>query len=738
MLRKILAFDTETYLIEDRTTIQDGCTIEAISKSGGKTYTSPFKHPKLVLGTLSWEGHDGDVTTCPAAGDLLLGPADLVEALKKALLDPTCHIICHNAPFDAGVVTAFAPEMEELFMIAAEQDRLHDTKVLDLLYGLAVGRYDRPKFDAVTKTWSTPELKSRSLETIAFEYVGMRLQKDPEVRLGFGEYDGRLDQLPDRYRVYAMQDAIATRRIFRELERRLDEMQAKHFLSEAIQVRTELVISDMDKRGVHLDVPAAQKLARRFDDMLLPLQQELAAAGLGRWKPRPKTIKALSASNQAVLMAPEKTWIYDEPSGQLKRWRKLKDSKMVDSARPTFSLNIAALQAAVQTLGIPDIPTRDDGTPELEYDYWAPKIPATHKPLQAWLEYLKLSKILSTYLNTYRRAARGIVFPRWWALGARTGRMSASCPSLQNIPKRKYGIRALFIPTPGLKFIKGDYTAQEMYTLCQAMLDMGIQGNLYKVLSDTSVDAHIYGCSITLAKDYKAVTKLERQGQKALHFGVPGGLGAAKLADYAYQNYGVLWTVDEAKERRRRFLDAFPDIEEYLNRMKEPQEYLLLKVTGLGRFEWSRQLDLGPEDWNVIRAMTLHENPEIRALGIECERQLTIELRTGFRRGSCRFTEGANCGFQGLAAAVTKEAAWNALRAGLDVAMIVHDEVVVESEPLLLDHNEHELKHCMLGAFCKVCPDVGRFAKVELEAGLDRWGPATDRHGNLIDLETLR
>jgi len=724
-IQNVLALDTETFLIEDRTTIQDGCTSEAVSKSGGKTYTSPFIHPKVVLGTVQAAGCE----------PRLFSPDGLCGYLYQMLSDGW-HVVMHNAPFDVGVMVKAFPQLEEPFRCAAEQGRLHDTKVLDVLYGLAVGRYDKPKFDPITKTWDTPELKSRSLETIAFEYVGMRLTKDPEIRLGFGQYDGKLEELPDRFRGYAMQDAVATLRVFRELERRLDMMGAKDFLSEATQIRTELVISSMDKRGVHLDVPAAQKLARKFDEMLLPLKQELAAAGLGRWKPVPKSITTLTASNQAVLMAPEKTWIYNVPTGELKRWRALKATKLVDSARPAFSLTIEALQTAVQALGIPGIPTRDDGTPELEYDYWAPKIPGTHKSLQAWLEYLKLSKILSTYLNTYRRAARGIVFPRWWALGARTGRMSASCPSLQNIPKRKYGIRALFVPSPGKLFIKGDYTAQEMYTLCQTMLDMGIKGNLYKILSDLSVDAHIFGASITLGKDYKAVTKDERQGQKALHFGVPGGLGAAKLADYAYQNYGVIWTVEEAKARRRKFLDAFPDIEEYLDRMKEPQEYILRKVTGLGRFEWASQL--GIDDWNVIRAMSTHENPEIRAKGIDCERQLTVELRTGFRRGACRFTEGANCGFQGLAASVTKEAAWNAERAGLQVVMIVHDELVVESDPDLLDYTERELKDSMIGAFFKVCPDVGRFVKVEMTTGIDRWGPATDRDGKLIDLSELR
>jgi DNA polymerase I-like protein with 3'-5' exonuclease and polymerase domains len=298
------------------------------------------------------------------------------------------------------------------------------------------------------------------------------------------------------------------------------------------------------------------------------------------------------------------------------------------------------------------------------------------------------------------------------------------------VPKHRFGIRALFVPAPGLVFTKADYAAQEMYTLCEAMIDRGIQGPLYEVLT-SGQDIHRYAASLVLRKPMDQVTKEERQGQKALNFGVPGGLGPRKLAEYAHGLYGLAWTTEEAAARRQAFLDVFDDIEAYLQTMKRGQDFLLRKVSGLGRRDWAEALET--DDWNVIRAMSVHENPEIAQMGQEAERQLTIELPTGFRRANCRFTEGANCAFQGLAAAVTKEASWKAFRRGLDVVLVVHDEIVIQ-HPIGHTSKPMWLEECMLDAFREVCPHVGQYAKVEVTAGIKRWGPATDGKGKLLDL----
>jgi DNA polymerase I-like protein with 3'-5' exonuclease and polymerase domains len=243
---------------------------------------------------------------------------------------------------------------------------------------------------------------------------------------------------------------------------------------------------------------------------------------------------------------------------------------------------------------------------------------------------------------------------------------------------------------------------------------------------------HKYAGSLMLNKPVAAITKDERQATKVLNFGVPGGLGAASLAEYAYAMYGLRWSEKEAAAHRNRYLEVFDDVNAYLCSMKQGQDTLLRKVTGLGRKDWAEALET--DNWNIIKTMVAHENPEIAALGQECERQLTIELPTGFRRANCRFTEGANCHFQGLAAAVTKEAKFLALRAGLEVSLVVHDEIIIQHDPWDTDRAARLLEQVMLQAFRRVCPNLGPYAKVEVTAGITRWGPATDAKGAAIEL----
>ena len=59
--------------------------------------------------------------------------------------------------------------------------------------------------------------------------------------------------------------------------------------------------------------------------------------------------------------------------------------------------------------------------------------------------------------------------------------------------------------------------------------------------------------------------KQARQRAKAVNFGVPGGLGAVSLSQYARLTYGVELSEDEAEEFRDRFLyDIYPEIGEYM------------------------------------------------------------------------------------------------------------------------------------------------------------------------------
>ena len=131
-------------------------------------------------------------------------------------------------------------------------------------------------------------------------------------------------------------------------------------------------------------------------------------------------------------------------------------------------------------------------------------------------------------------AHKGKVHATWRQLasddgGTKTGRMSCSMPNLQQVPSRDevWGpkIRALFIPEPGLRWCKMDYSQQEPRILIHYALLRKLEGaeaiaKAYR--DDPRMD--IYG---QLSK----VAGVTRKQSKTLTLGTLYGMGRAKLAD---------------------------------------------------------------------------------------------------------------------------------------------------------------------------------------------------------------
>jgi DNA polymerase I-like protein with 3'-5' exonuclease and polymerase domains len=712
---RYLAFDCESELIPDRQwTANYPLDSEAPSSPKKKVYTSPYVTPGLVVVSL----YDGE-------NALLRSEHDFGLLLH---IDDDVHLVGHNLAFDLDVLIKSDSTFELFFTRLAEEGRLHDTMLLDILYGLRVGRYDLPRYWPAAKAWAPLELRTRPLDVLAQEYCGMRLKKDPRVRLGFGQFRGRpLSEMPREFQDYAKQDAVATYRVFDYIYKQLDATDRETMLGEALQVKASLVNKAMDERGLRIDTELAERLARRFMGYKAPLQEQMVRSGLGRLEPAKKTTVRRKIKKTDASLGCHPEWRL-RPNGKLMRRLSFAHHDRLEEAVPEFHTNTVAVQRACRNLNLAvKPPMRDDGTLSLSYDFWAQHVPEDHPSLHAWLQYTKLQKVLTTYLQLYSRTP--FVFPRWHVLGARSGRQSASAPSVQNVPKHKLGIRALFVPREGMKFIRVDYSAQEMFTLCEAMIGRGIKGRLFEVLA-SGEDIHKYGASLMLGKPMTEVTKLERQGQKVLNFGVPGGLGPNSLSDYAFNTFGVKWSVDEAKANRTLFLRTFSDIDDYLRSMKKSIHQSLIELTGQGAKAWADQL-MVPSSM-VLDALRASSNTELQKIANDVEHFLTLRLPGGRVRSRCRFTEGANFMFQGLASDVTKLAAWYAHRAGLRIVLLVHDEIVVESKRGEWAEDCFDLKEVMLQAFREICPNVGKYASVEVSGALDRWGPATDPSGEII------
>lgn len=107
------------------------------------------------------------------------------------------------------------------------------------------------------------------------------------------------------------------------------------------------------------------------------------------------------------------------------------------------------------------------------------------------LEYKELKKLTSTYLdNLISMQIGGRIYARFNITGTATGRLSSSGPNLQNIPKHG-GIKELFIPAKGHKFIYADYSQLELRLAAhlsqdEQLLEAYTRGaDLHQITADT-------------------------------------------------------------------------------------------------------------------------------------------------------------------------------------------------------------------------------------------------------------
>ena len=155
----------------------------------------------------------------------------------------------------------------------------------------------------------------------------------------------------------------------------------------------------------------------------------------------------------------------------------------------------------------------------------------------------------------------GRVYPEFKQIGAKTGRMAASSPNVQNIPR---DLRKIFRAPEGKRLVIADFSQIELriaaeYVNEERMIEAFKKGE----------DMHVITASLVLGKNKEEVTKEERQLAKAMNYGLIYGISAKGLMEYAKFGYGVDITLEEAKELIKRFFKAFPRFYEWHKSLRE-------------------------------------------------------------------------------------------------------------------------------------------------------------------------
>ena len=186
------------------------------------------------------------------------------------------------------------------------------------------------------------------------------------------------------------------------------------------------------------------------------------------------------------------------------------------------------------------------------------KLNGEHPVIEKILEYRRLTKIKSTYLEGLSNYIRedGKIHTIYKQNLTRTGRLSSVEPNLQNIPARDEEgrmIRKAFLPCNDV-FLSADYSQMELRVLAHVSGSKELQ---QAFINDedihTRVAADIYGVAM------EEVTKLQRKTAKAVIFGIVYGISGFGLGE----NLEI--SAKEAKDFINKYYELYPGVKNYMD-----------------------------------------------------------------------------------------------------------------------------------------------------------------------------
>lgn len=203
----------------------------------------------------------------------------------------------------------------------------------------------------------------------------------------------------------------------------------------------------------------------------------------------------------------------------------------------------------------------DKGNVKLDSDVLGGLVDGGSRLAEAVLEYREVHKLLGTYVDNLVELAGpdGRLHASINPLGARTGRMSVSRPSLQNLPAKDARIRDAFVSAPGNNLITADYDQIEMRIFAhmagsRTMIDAIRYGDWMTSQGHDGYDLHSMNARMTFGIPLEEpVPKAYRKRVKGVGFGKVYGAGLETFAATA----GL--TLDEAAGVMEAYERAFPE-----------------------------------------------------------------------------------------------------------------------------------------------------------------------------------
>lgn len=194
------------------------------------------------------------------------------------------------------------------------------------------------------------------------------------------------------------------------------------------------------------------------------------------------------------------------------------------------------------------------------------------------LDYKTYYGANSKFLNKWGDYAAhdGRIHPSFNITNVVTGRPSCSAPNLQQVPRLK-ALRTLYTAEEGRSLIEADYSQIELRIAADYARDktmLGIYRNGGDIHTATAIDL----------SGKKEPTKEDRTKAKPVNFGFLYGMMAKGFVNYAFDNYGVVFTLQEAERYRQIFFNKYSNLLSWHSEMEAMCEALGGVENRFGRF----------------------------------------------------------------------------------------------------------------------------------------------------------
>ncbi len=603
--------------------------------------------PPLVCVSFCEEGH------APYLLDAREGAAAVYVALSEGRT-----LVGANIAYDAAVLCAFREDLIPLFFEAYSKGLILDVQIREQILDIAQGRIQQSGavmvFDKTIGGYRKANYSLAGLESKYMKRDRSAEKHDPGAwRLRYGELDGvPLRDWPEDAVRYAKEDAEGTLAVYLA--------QGGDIPTEKEQCRAAFALHLMSCWGMRTDKASVDALEIKLLAAKKKNDKYLHAAGF---------FKQRRATREEVAEGKIDFWEAPKKEG--------KESRPIRYARDMEAISSYVTRAYNKRLKR-DPPMTESGRVATDKDTLQQ---AGSRLLHALADGGGVDKILQTYLPALKQGTEVPINARFHVL-VNSSRTSCSKPNLQNLPtgRRVGGVRECFVFRPGFLGVSVDYNMNELLHLAQRCLLLFKRSRMAEALK-ADKDLHIVLAAQILRMSYEEAYEKYKAGDpkvknardlaKVGNFGLPGGLGAATLVEYARASFGVVMTEMEARKLKDNWFSAFPEMRWFFDHVNS--------LVGLG------------------------------------DARLTDPV-TGYVRGGMGYTDACNHQFQHPAAMGAKEALFRvayecyvdrgtALYGSRPVAFI-HDEIVAEVPEAHAHEASFRLAQVMCEANATIVKDI--------------------------------